>query len=281
MFQEVWSQDIGQRSSHSICHFHVNWSFNRHNCYGGSNGLFLQWRWAVVMATSWLRQHEFLLRIILATSGNLLNMQKHGDSQNLNKAFEYNNTPLYHFAVLGVISLTKATRIWVGNCSWNVAFAILRVMEMWHVYSENYSYAFPFNYKPASPITWENGYRKKTNHFMVVVATSFAVDAIIAFPVKIIQFAGGGGGGRGNNKESSIHLKMGKSVFSRLIVGILFSTGCTPLVQMTNFHTNGEANLRGRRFAQHMSFTPHWINTALWHHRGWSALCLNILTSTA
>lgn len=69
---------------------------------------------------------------------------------------------------------------------------------------------------------------------MVVVAESFPMTAIIAFPVQIAQFWGE------RDKGNCIHLRTGRPIFSRLIVGILFSTGCAPLTQMTNFRFHCE-----------------------------------------
>lgn len=92
--------------------------------------------------------------------------------------------------------------------------------------------------------------QEKNKPLMVVVLQSFAMAAVIAFPVQIAHFV------EEPDKGSSIHLKMGKPIFSWLIVGILFSTGCTPLAQMTNFHlhcekTWGDRDSYGVYLSQH------------------------------
>lgn len=85
----------------------------------------------------------------------------------------------------------------------------------------------------ASPITWGNcGRKKQTTRGCSGSVSSMA--AIIAFPVQITRFGGK------PDKGNSIRLKMGKPIFSWLIVAILFSTGCTRLAQTTNLHLHCE-----------------------------------------
>lgn len=114
------------------------------------------------------------------------------------------------------------TQTMLYTLSWNVT-CILRTI---HVPPHSFTACFPNHLRK-----W---LQEKNKPLMVVVAQSFPIVAIIAFPVQIAQFV------ERPDKGSSIHLEMGKPIFAWLIVGILFSTGCTPLAEMTNFHLHCE-----------------------------------------
>lgn len=122
----------------------------------------------------------------------------------------------------------------------NIAYINFGVSEMWHVLSGELFIFLPIHLQLTSLITWENGCRKKKKRgkknkpLVLVVVQSFPMASVIAFPVQIAQFAGR------PDKGSSIHRRMGEHIFSWLILGILFSNGCSPLAQMTNFHLHCE-----------------------------------------
>lgn len=197
--------------------------------YGGSSALCPQIQ-PLVVWLCWLSRRETLLRLVLVTSVKFLNIQR------LSEGFQAIHSQLHqarvkHNSTTPVCESPPCVKNYRFELA-HAAYIILGVTEMCvlgrtiHVTPHSFTAHFPNHLRK-----W---LQEKNKPLMVVVAQSFPMAAIIAFPVQIVQFVGE------PDKGSRIHLKMGKPIFSWLTVGILFSTGCTPLAQMTNFHLHCE-----------------------------------------
>lgn len=160
-----------------------------------------------------------------------------------------NKTLLYSFAELWVTSLTNGIHIWISNCPQKYCLHHLRGHRNVTCVLGRTIHVLPYSFTARFPNHLRKWLQEKNKPLMVVVAQSFLMAAIIAFPVKIAQFVGK------PDKGNSIHLKMGKPIFSWLIVGILFSTGCTPLAQMTNSHLHCKKTWReGDLYSVYLSY---------------------------
>lgn len=119
---------------------------------------------------------------------------------------------------------------------------------------ENYSCASPFIYSslPQSLEKMVAGKKQTTHGCSGTVFSNGCYNCISCASHSVC-------GGK-PDKGSRIHLRKEKPIFSWLIVGILFSTGCTPLAQMTNFHLYC-SKIWGEGDLHTVSYTAHWKGT--------------------
>lgn len=147
--------------------------------------------------TAWRSQHETLAGVVLGTAEKLLSIQK--------IAGEYQATYVFLTAPSFSALATKQCYPFLLKCDslpWMKQYRSEWVItekksclhdltghKIWRVFWELFM-CLLIHLQLASPITWENGCRKKNKPLLVVVAQSFPMVAIIAFPVQIAQFVG-------------------------------------------------------------------------------------------